>query len=150
MTIEKYKNAQHVDVHNIFNQYFNDPEFLSELDESLKDSEAIFYVLTEYRDVISVVGVRKVTNYLLEHAKTENPLELYIIASKYKGAGAGSKLCDFIIKEAKFLGYTEIICYSPETHETSWKFYEHIGFVSGGIVNDPDDGYPGMLWRKVL
>lgn len=150
MTIEKYNNAHHVDVHNIFKQYFNDPEFLSELDESLTDSEAIFYVLTEYRDVMSIVGVRKVTNYLLKHTQTENPLELYIIASKNKGKGAGSKLCNFIIKEAKILGYTEIICYSPETHESSWKFYEHIGFVSNGIVNDPDDGYPGMLWRKVL
>jgi len=55
-----------------------------------------------------------------------------------------------VIEEIKKLNFTEIACYSPETHNSSWKFYEKLGFIRHGIIKDPDDGYPGMLWRKLI
>lgn len=75
---------------------------------------------------------------------------MYVIASKLQNEGIGSMLVQKVIEEAKSLHFTEIECYSPETHSSSWKFYEKLGFTKHGIIKDPDDGYPGMLWKKVI
>ena len=76
-------------------------------------------------------------------------LELYIIASRIKGRGVGSALLQYVEKQIPGM-YKHLVLYSPETHKSSWGFYERNGFESGGIINDPEDGYPGMLWKKAL
>ena len=87
---------------------------------------------------------------LSNHSNTDKSAELYIIASKYQNKGIGNLLGQKLIEEVKKLQFTEIVCYSPETHNSSWKFYEKLGFTQHGIIKDPDDGCPGMLWKKTI
>ena len=150
MEIRNYNKKDKVAVQHIFAKYWTDREFLDELEKNLDGDEVYFYVAEKDNEIIGVAGFRKAPKYLRDYAETENPVELYIIASKEKNKGFGNTLAQKIIEKAKKLNFTEIECYSPETHNSSWRFYEKLGFKKHGIINDPDDGYPGMLWRKVL
>lgn len=150
MKVRKYSKKDEVEVKNIFTQYWTDNEFLNELTEELNAEICKFYVVEKKGEVIGIAGLRKAPAYLITNANTEKPAELYVIASKYKNKGIGNFLGQKIIEEAKKLEFTEILCYSPETHNSSWKFYENLGFTSYGIIKNPDDGYPGMLWRKII
>ena len=150
MEIRNYNKKDKVAVQHIFAKYWTDREFLDELEKNLDGGEVYFYVAEKYDEIIGVAGFRKAPKYLRDYAETENPVELYIIASKEKNKGFGNTLAQKIIEKAKKMNFTEIECYSPETHNSSWEFYEKLGFKKHGIINDPDDGYPGMLWRKVL
>lgn len=148
MKARNYNKQDEIEVKNIFTQYWTDEEFLKELAEELNKEVNNFYVAEKDDEVVGIAGLRESPAYLSDHADTKNPIELYVIASKYKNKGIGNFLGQKIIEEAKKSGFTEILCYSPETHNTSWKFYEKLGFTKFGIVKNPDDGYPGMLWKK--
>ncbi len=150
MKFRKYNKKDKIVVQNIFKKYWTDEEFLEEIAENMENDNMHFYVTEEDDEVVGVAGLREAPKYLRDYAETKNPAELYIIASKIKNKGFGNKLAQKVIEEAKKLGFTEIECYSPETHNSSWKFYEKLGFTKHGIINDPDDGYPGMLWKKVI
>lgn len=150
MKTRKYSKKDEVEVKNIFTQYWNDNEFLDELTEELHTEICKFYVAEKDGEIVGIIGLREAPAHLRSHADTENPAELYIIASKYQNKGIGNLLGQKIINEAKKLGFTEVVCYSPETHNSSWKFYEKFGFTKHGIIKDPDDGYPGMLWKKII
>ncbi len=139
------------DVEQILSFYWTDKEFLNELLGALEQNDYEFCVAEEDNsEIVGVAGLRPTAKFLRVHAETDNPVELYVIASKYAGSGIGSFLIKNIQEKAREQGYTELICYSPETHEDSWKFYERNKFKKDGIVKDPDDGYPGMLWKKTL
>jgi RimJ/RimL family protein N-acetyltransferase len=150
MKFRDYHKEDQFEVKNIFVQYWNDNDFLNELDRELNRGISKFYVVKKDHEIIGVAGVREIPRYLKRYATTQRPVELYIIASKYQNNGIGKFLGEKIIEETKNLRFTEILCYSPETHSNSWKFYEKLGFTKEGIINDPDDGYPGMLWKKIL
>jgi len=150
MKIRDYNKKDKEAVQNIFTRYWTDEEFLDELSENIDGGKMHFYVAEKDNEVAGVAGFRKAPEYLCLYAETKNPAELYIVASKLKNEGVGSMLVQKVIEEAKNLLFTEIECYSPETHNSSWKFYEKLGFTRHGIIKDPDDGYPGMLWRKVI
>lgn len=150
MNIRFYNEADKFQVQAIFSKHWTDQEFLDELTENLGDPDVSFYVAEENSGIVSVAGFRKTPPHLHILAKTKKPAELYIIASKFQNRGIGNSLGQKILEEAKCLKFTEIICYSPTTHNDSWKFYEKLGFVQHGIVNDPEDGCPGMVWVKVI
>lgn len=150
MKIRNYHKEDKSAVQNIFAQYWTDKEFLNELAENLDKHEMHFYVAEKDDEIVGIVGFREAPEYLRLHAETKNPAELYIVASKTQKEGVGSFLVEKMLQEAKNLSFTEIECYSPETHNSSWKFYEQLGFTGGGIIKDPDDGYAGMLWRKIV
>lgn len=146
----KFQKSDQSAVLEIFSSYWTDPEFLKELAQELNNMACIFYVAEENSEIVGVAGLRNASTHLSTHANTDRPAELYIIASKYQNKGVGTFLGQKIIEEAEKLKFTEILCYSPETHNDSWKFYEKLGFTKQGIINDPDDGYPGMLWQKII
>lgn len=150
MKIRDYSEKDKSAVQNIFTKYWTDEEFLSELSKNVDDGNMHFYVAEKDDEVVGVVGFREAPDYLRLYAETKTPAELYIVASKLQNEGIGSTLVQKVIEEAKNLFFTEIECYSPETHDSSWKFYEKLGFTMHGIIKDPDDGYPGMLWRKII
>ncbi|KKS89749.1 MAG: hypothetical protein UV64_C0001G0008 [Parcubacteria group bacterium GW2011_GWC1_43_11b] len=137
-------------VKKIFAQYWTDNEFLNEIAKELEAGICNFYIAEKAGEVVGVAGLRKAPTHLGNYADTKKPAELYIIASKYQNMGIGNFLGQRIIGEAKRLNFTEIVCYSPETHSSSWKFYEKLGFKKYQIIKDPDDGYPGMLWKKIV
>lgn len=150
MKIRDYNKKDRNAVQNIFTKYWTDKEFLSELSKNVDDNKMHFYVAEKNGEIVGVAGFRKAPEYLRLYATTKNPAELYIVASKLKNEGIGSFLVQKVIEGARNLFFTEIECYSPETHDSSWKFYEKLGFIRHGIIKDPDDGYPGMLWRKTI
>ena len=150
MEFRKYSVEDETEVKNIFRQYWTDADFLEELASELDSDNCRFYILEDHGEIIGIAGLRPAPEYIGKHAETKNPVELYIIASKYKNKGIGSFLARRVFEEARRLQYSEILCYSPETHNSSWKFYESLEFEQGGIIQDPDDGYPGMLWKRPL
>ena len=83
------------------------------------------------------------------YAETNNPAELYVIAVKYQNQGIGSHLREYIIKEIKGLGYTEILFFSGEMHKESWKFHDDSGFKKVGESTAPN-GEKGYIWQMAL
>jgi len=147
MIIREFQKSDQKAVAEIIALYWTDNEFINELAEELKAKVCKFYVAEKNSKVVGIAGLREAPTHLRNHADTSEPAELYIIASKYQNWGIGNLMGQKIIKKAKKLGFTEILVYSPETHSSSWKFYEKLGFKKHGIIKDPDDGYPGMLWK---
>jgi ribosomal protein S18 acetylase RimI-like enzyme len=150
MKLREYNENDRSAVQNIFAKYWTDEEFLNELTKNIDEHKIHFYVAEKNSEIMGIAGFRKAPEYLSVHSETKNPAELYIIASKLQNEGIGSMLVQKVIEEARTLYFTEIECYSPETHNGSWKFYDNLGFTRGGIIKDPDDGYPGMLWKKII
>jgi len=150
MELRNYSKEDEIEVKDIFKQYWTDNKFLDELSSELDSDKCKFYVAEENNEIVGIAGLRQASKHLNNYADTEKPAELYIIASKHKNKGIGNLLGQKIIEEAKNLKYTEIVCYSPETHSDSWRFYENLDFIKHGTINDQDDGYPGMLWKKII
>ncbi len=150
METRKYNSKDKDEVQRIFSTYWTDKGFLNELEEKLTDPSVQFYVAESDGEVVGIAGFRKAPEHLYAHATTKSPVELYVIASKIQNKGIGNIVGQRIIEEAKKLHFTEIECYSPDTHNASWKFYEKLGFSNRGVINDPDDGFPGVLWVKII
>ncbi len=150
MKIRDYNEKDKSAIQNIFTKYWTDEEFLSELAKNIDEYKMRFYGAEKDGEVVGVAGFREAPEYLRVYAETKNPAELYVVASKLQNEGIGSMLVQKVIDEVRKLNFTEIECYSPETHNSSWKFYEKLGFKKHGIIKDPDDGYPGMLWEKTI
>lgn len=74
---------------------------------------------------------------------------MYVIASKYKRKGIGGKLKAQLIEEVRRIGFSEILLFSPNSHDESWGFHDKLGFERAGDVTPPDDEV-GQVWRKVL
>ncbi len=147
-------------VEKIHALYWTDQEFLRELSNNLKLSLYIgnnikndcstykFFVVVEKNEVVGSAGFTNTPDYLKQYVKTNTPIELYIIAVKYKNRGIGKYLVAKMTEEAKNLCYTEILIYSPDTHKESWKFYDEFGKMVGKVI--APDGYPGQVWRISL
>jgi L-amino acid N-acyltransferase YncA len=157
MNIREFKKEDQEQVEDIFKMYFTDPVFQKELSDELKlfldqddqENRYRFYVAEDKKEVVGIAGFKKVSDYLVKYTKTDNPVEFYIAASKYKRKGIGEKIKNKIIEETKKLGFTEIVFYSPDTHKDSWGFHDRLGFERVEAMVDPD-GYPGMVWRKEI
>ncbi len=150
MEIRKYDKKDKSEVKNIFTLYWNDEDFLDELIKELDSYYCNFYVAQEKDEIVGISGFRKIFNYLSNYIETDKPVELYIIASKYRKRGIGYLLVQKVIEEAKKSNFTEILCYSPETHNSSWRFYEKLKFIKYDTIIEPDDGYPGIIWKKKI
>ena len=109
MQIKRYDKSDEKEVKDIFTLYWRDIEFLDELSNALYSNSCKFYTAEENDEIVGVVGVRKADNFLKDYVSTDNPVELYVIASKYKGKGAGRFLCNYIIEECSKMNYTEMI-----------------------------------------
>lgn len=149
MTIREFKEKDREEVENIFSKYWNDPIFLKELSDALISNPSKFYIAEEDNEIVGIVGHKDTPDYLKEFAKTENPLELYVIASKYKRKGIGKILKLKIIEVAKKEGFSEILLFSPGTHDDSWEFHDILNFKRMGEVTPPDDD-KGHVWSCVL
>jgi ribosomal protein S18 acetylase RimI-like enzyme len=159
MIIRDFEKNDTESVEVIFALYWTDPLFLNELSDKLQmavnntsechEQKLKFFVAVEGDEIIGIGGLINAPDYLREHAETDTPAELYILASKYKGKGIGSALREKIIEEAKKLGFTEVLLYSPNSHQESWSFYDKFGSERIGEIVAPD-GEPGQVWRKLL
>ena len=159
MIIRDFQKKDQPAIENVFKMYWTDPEFLKKLSDKLNnfinqsldfiEKKYRFFVAEENNEIIGIAGMRSIPDHMKIFAKTDNPSELYIITSKYKGRGIGAELKSKIIEENKTLGFSEIILYSPDSHKESWGFYDNNGFERVGEAVAPD-GEPGQIWRMVL
>ena len=152
MTIRKYKEEDLKKVEEIFALYWTDPEFLKELADELgafvKTSGGYsgFFVAEDAVEIVGIVGFRKIPTYLNTFALTNNPVELYVIASKHRGTGIGTRLKQHLINELKGMNFSEILLFSPNSHKESWIFHDNLGFERVGEVVPPEDEV-GQVWR---
>lgn len=156
MTIREFKESDQKAMEEIFALYWTDPEFLKELSGELQSylkrtskEDSGFFVAEENSEILGIVGLRKLPNYLKLYALTNNPVELYVIAVKHKRKGVGEKLKLKLIKEARRFGFSEILLFSPNSHSKSWGFHDKFGFERAGEITPPDDEI-GQVWRKIL
>lgn len=154
MYIREFQKEDKKAVEEIFSLYWTDPEFLEELSMALdsytrKVGGFSFFVAEKNNEIIGVAGLKKVPDYLNAFALTDNPTELYVIASKYKRRGIGKKLKLQLIEKAQKSDFDEILLFSPKTHDGSWEFHDTFDFERVGEVTPPDDD-TGHVWRKIL
>lgn len=152
MIIREFQERDQKAAEEIFTLYWTDPEFLKELSGELQlyvrktpEKDSGFFVAEEHGEILGIIGFRTLATYLKPHTLTDNPTELYVIAVKYKRKGVGEKL----IQEARNFSFSEILLYSPNSHNESWGFYEKLGFKRVGEITPPDDDI-GLVWRKIL
>ncbi|MDP2641705.1 MAG: GNAT family N-acetyltransferase [bacterium] len=142
-------------VQQIFEMYWTDDEFLEKLKNRLKqvveDSPEIkeqsfkYFVAEESGEIVGIAAMRTPPEKMKKYATTDNPVEFYVLASKYEGRGIGTALRNKRLEEAKRLGYTEVLFYSPESHKESWKFHDSSGGERIYPVSIDDE--PGCIWR---
>lgn len=159
MVIRDFKKEDLEAVEQIFSLYWTDPEFLRELSQKLKiyiertpefmKENYRFFVAEENNEIVGIAGMRSAPPHMKIFAKTENPVEFYIIAAKQKGKKIGAALREKRIAEAKKFGFTEVVFYSPNSHSDSWAFHDTSDFERVGETIAPD-GEPGQIWRKIL
>lgn len=159
MIIRDFKKGDQEAVEQIFALYWTDQEFLKKLSHKLEmcieqaqeyiDKKYRFFVAEEKGEVVGIAGFRSVPDHMRLYTKTKNPAEFYVLAAKYKGRGIGKALRLKRLEEAKKLGFTEIVLYSPNSHKDSWDFHDKLEFERVGEATAPD-GEPGQIWRKIL
>jgi N-acetylglutamate synthase-like GNAT family acetyltransferase len=149
MIIREFQENDRKAVKEIFALYWTDPEFLEELSNELHENSPSFFVAEEGDEIVGIVGFKKLPEYLKPYALTSNPVEFYVIAVKYRRKGIGESLKQKLIEEARRHGFSEILLYSPHTHDESWNFHDTLGFERAGKVTPPEDEV-GHLWRKIL
>ncbi|MEA2112901.1 MAG: GNAT family N-acetyltransferase [Patescibacteria group bacterium] len=156
MTIREFKQSDQKAVEEIFALYWTDPEFLQELSDELLSflktgltKDLGFFVSEENDEITGIVGFKKLADYFKPYTKTDNPIELYVIAVKNKWKGVGKKLKIKLIEEAEKMQFGEILFFSPNSHSESWNFHDSLGFERAGEITPPNDK-PGQIWRKVL
>ena len=117
-------------------------------DSNLKNQGFKFFVTEENGEVVGVAGIRKLPEHMKKHSTTNNPAEFYVLAVKNQGQGIGSSLTLQRMEEAKKDGYTEVVLFSGEKHQSSWKFHDKY-FDRIGFTEAPN-GESGYVWRKLI
>jgi L-amino acid N-acyltransferase YncA len=159
MIIRNFKKEDLKAVEEIFAMYWTDQEFLKKLSQKLNmcieqteeyiNKKYEFFVAEDNSEIVGIAGLRSAPDHMKLYAKTENPMEFYVLAVKYKNRGIGTALRLKRLEEAKNLGFTEIVFYSPNSHIESWSFHDKMDFERVGKALAPD-GEPGQIWRKIL
>lgn len=155
MNIRNFEQKDKNGAEMIFSMYWTDPEFLQELSDELykyihsKCKNCGFIVAEEHGEIVGIAGYKELPDYLREFSSTNKPIELYIIASKYKGKGIGKELKFKLMEIARKGGFSEILLFSPESHKESWGFHNTFGFKRVGEVTPPEDD-SGQVWSRVL
>ena len=156
MNIREFQENDRKATEEIFSLYWTDPEFLKELSNELQlyikkdpNKNCSFFVAEENNEILGIAGFKKLADYFRPYVLTNNPVELYVIAVKYKRKGIGEKLKLKLIEEAQESGFSEIFLFSPNSHDESWGFHDGFGFKRVGEVTPPDDEI-GQVWQKIL
>jgi L-amino acid N-acyltransferase YncA len=161
MTIREFQKNDRDAVEKIYDMYWVGQPIRENLTRRLQmavdntpeftDRRYRYFVAEEDGEVVGIAGMRMVkpTDFMAQFAKTENPAELYILATIQSGSGGGKLLIQKILEEAKVEKYTEVVLYSAESRKESWGFYDHLNFENLGLTPAPD-GEPGCAWRMLL
>ena len=145
------------EVLGICDLYWND-EFSTHLKKRLNDyidaneestkQNFKFFVAVANEEVVGVAGMRNVPEKMKGFCTTDNAVELYIMAVKYKNKGVGTTLLEKRIQIAKESGYREAILFGGITHQESWGFYDTKFKRVGDTLGTGNE--EGTIWRVEL
>src|SRR3989344_2284379 len=110
-TIRELREEDAEQVQKIFEQYWTDEGFLEKLKNRLKqfvehspeilEQDYKYFVAEENREVVGIGVTRKAPDKMKKYATTDSPVELYVLASKYKRRGIGTALFSRFLEEIK-------------------------------------------------
>jgi L-amino acid N-acyltransferase YncA len=158
MIIRELQKKDIPEVENIYDLYWSG-NFRENLSKKLKEyiensPETIeqgfkYFVVEENGEIVGVAAFRKVMGHMVGYTTTNNPVEFYISAVKYKRKGIGTVLREKRREEAKKLGYTEAVFFSANTHKDSWVFHDASDFKCVDDAIAPN-GEEGKIWRMIF
>lgn len=158
MKIRKVEPGDVNQIEEIFDLYWSDSfrlnlsqklqGFISE-SPILQNQHFCFLVAEENSEILGVAAYRDVQKHMLEFTSTEKPAEFYVAAVREINRGVGTLLRQARIKELQEQGYTEILFFSGEKHQSSWKFHDDSDFKRVAEMNAPN-GEKGHVWRMEL
>jgi len=121
------------------------------LDKTLESVEQKYkyFVAVDKDEVVGLAVSRKAPPHMKQYTHSDNPVEFYIMASKYRSRGIGTALRAKRLEEAKKDGYTEAVLYSADSHKDSWDFHDHSDFNRVAQAKAPN-GETGYVWSLDL
>ncbi|MFZ2049047.1 MAG: GNAT family N-acetyltransferase [Minisyncoccia bacterium] len=123
-------------------------DFLDKTPESIGQKYK-YFVAVDGGEVVGVTVSRNAPPHMRQYTHSDNPVEFYIMASKYKNKGIGTALREKRLIEAKNDGYTEAVLYSADSHKDSWDFHDHSDFNRVAQAKAPN-GETGYVWSLDL
>jgi ribosomal protein S18 acetylase RimI-like enzyme len=107
---------------------------LSNFPQKYSDPEGAFLIAKENNEVIGCVGIKKLENSICE-------MKRLFVNDSYRGNGAGRKLVELIIREAKQKGYEKMRLDTLNTMEDALNIYRKCGFYEiEAYYNNPANG----------
>ncbi len=123
---------------------------INKTDNAIKFKE--HYIVADIgKEIVGILGYRKLFYKFRSFAKTDNPIELhilFILKDRIKN-GIGTALIDNLVNMAPDEGYSEIIVKSSDRWKNSWDFYDKIGFERVGRTKS-DSGNITQIWSKQI
>jgi L-amino acid N-acyltransferase YncA len=146
--IRKLELKDKEQVENIFDLYWFD-EFRDHLSDKIFSPEMKWIVAEKNNEIVGVAAFRKAPERMREYTTTDQVVEFYISAVKYKGKGVGTLLRNTRINQSRDEGFSEAVFFSGNTHQDSWEFHDNGGFKRVGDSIAPD-GEHGKIWLMKL
>ncbi|MFC1727276.1 GNAT family N-acetyltransferase [Patescibacteria group bacterium] len=112
-----------------------------------------FWVAKKDGHAIGIAGLADALPKVLYLAKTKKPGEVKIlyVDKKHLKTGVGKMLTQFLEKEAKRQGYSELIVRSAEKYQdTAWGFYDRLDYKRIGKVAGGDRSKEMQVFGKEL
>ncbi|MEO6536514.1 MAG: GNAT family N-acetyltransferase [Candidatus Paceibacterota bacterium] len=147
-TIRQLEPVDSEAVERILDLYWSG-EFRNNLSQHLVTNDLDWIVAEENDEIVGVAASRKAPERIQEFTKTDNVVEFYISAVKYKGKGIGTALRNARIDKARNKGFKEAVFFSGGTHQDSWDFHDNSEFKRVGDAVAPD-GEKGKIWLMDL
>ncbi len=147
-TVRKLKPNDVEAVERIFDLYWSGG-FRQSLSRHLVLNDLEWFVAEENAEVVGVAATRPAPERMCQYAKTNQVVEFYVSAVKYKGRGIGTALRQIRIDQARKVGFKEAVFFSGEKHRESWSFHDHSEFKRVGGAIAPD-GEVGQIWLMNL
>ena len=120
-----------------------------------EDPARKYYVATENGKVVGGMGFQTdIDEQVADYAQTDSVVEVInaYVSGELRQAGVGRALIARIEREARALGYFELLVNSgPRYRESGWGFYDRvIGEKLGFIANYYGEGFDAAVWGEQL
>ena len=129
-------------------------KYLSRIEKEINgivEYHTYFWVIKTDDQVSGIGGLADPLPKTLPFASTSKPAEIKILYldDRFRGHGLGKQFLNFLELEAKKTNYLEILIRTAERYQcTAWDFYQHLGYLLAGYLDN--DGHKMAVFQKVL